>query len=112
MKNFTYKSKYCTYKDCYFKVSRYDSTNNIAIIIMNNEEGVIASVTVSTNVKLPDDRIAVRDYPGNTGMADFMIELGVINSCPLHEIIISDGVDIPVYKLTELGKSIIEEGLE
>ena len=72
MNEFTYVSPYGNYEECYFQVGKY-TNGNTAIEIWNNEDGPITKVTVNPDIKLPNDRIAIKDYSENEGMVDWLI---------------------------------------
>lgn len=104
MKNFTYKSKYGTYENCYFYGSQYQESGNIALEIWSNEEGPICRVTVHPGIKVPEDCIAIKNYSENEGVVDWMKSMGFIEDAPVR-IIKTGWVEIPVYKMTDLLKS-------
>ena len=105
---FKYRSPFGHTYDCRFKAMRYASNGNLALIMEEAESGErILTATVNTTVKLPDDRIAVKDYSENVGVADFLKELGIIQ--PVEVASIPSGwVEIPVFELTESGKELFE----
>lgn len=105
MNNFTYKSKYGEYKDCWFQVSSYAENDNLAVEIWSAEEGPITRVTVNPGVEIPRTQIAVKDYSENEGMVDFLKSEGLIEDIPVIAIP-SGWIEIPVYDLTDKGKEV------
>lgn len=103
MKNFTYKSKYGTYKNCYFYGGTYPN-GNIALEICNSELGSITRVTTNPGIKVADDCLAIKDYSENVGMVSWMQTNGFIKEGPPIRIIHSGFVEIPVYQMTDLMK--------
>ena len=110
MKNFTYTSECSRFENCHFCVARYANNQNLAIAIFDNE-GPVTYCTVNTPVKLTDDRIAVKNYSENTGMDNFLIDMGIIEKEPIDHIE-SGWVEIPVHKLTQSGLDLIKEQTE
>ena len=102
MSTFTYISKYGIYHDCYFRKGYYEN-KNLAIEIWNTTEGPIIRVTVNPYVKLPDDRIAIKNYSENEGMVDWLVSHDIIEEDAM-QIIVSGLVELPVHALTENGK--------
>lgn len=98
---FTYFSKYGTYENCQFMVGLY-ANGNLGIEIWSDEEGPITKVTVNPDIKIPTDRIAIKNYSENEGMVDFLVEEDLIEPDPV-QIIESGFVTIPVHKLTTYG---------
>jgi len=103
-----YRSQFGHTYDCLFKATRYASNGNLALILVDAEtEERILTATVNTDIALPDDRIAVKDYSENAGVADFLKGLGIIQ--PTEVVSIPSGwVEIPVFELTESGKELFE----
>lgn len=69
---------------CEIRISRYATTNNIAIqLVMKDPDEhyyePIATATVNA-MPLPDNQIAVKDYSENEGMMDALAEAGVIET--------------------------------
>lgn len=91
------------FEHCKFVVNRYCNNDNLAISIFSRTAGPICNVTVGIDDKLDDDKIAVKTYSENEGMDDWLYQNGYIENIPCFYIN-SGFVDIPVYKLTELGK--------
>ena len=108
MNKFEFKSKYATYKDCYFQVGHYQN-GNLALEIWNNTEGCINRPTVNPDVKIPTTHIAVKDYSENEGTVDALKDLGIIEGDPT-QIIRSGWVEIPVYALTSMAYEALVEG--
>lgn len=106
MKHFTYEGKYGTYEDSIFQVGHYDN-GNIAIELWSNSEGPISRITVNPDIPLPNDRIAIKNYSENEGMVDWLISMDIIEHDPIT-IIHSGWVEIPVHKLTKIGKEILD----
>ena len=72
---------------------------------MSEEEGPICVCTVNPGERVDDGRIAIKDYSENEGMADTLLEMGIIKGKPLYTIP-SGWVQIPVYELTDKGLSL------
>ena len=105
---FTFESAYAKYPDCNFQASRYMDNRNLALMIVHEESGErIAIASVNPGKKLPDDRIAVKDYSENAGMVKALRNLGVIEDEPV-DVIPSGFVVIPVFMLTESGKELFD----
>jgi len=102
MSTFTYTSRYSEYSNCFFQIGKY-ANGNLAIEIWSNEEGPITKVTVNPDIYIDHDRIAVKDYSENEGMADWLISENLIEEEPI-ESITSGFVKIPIYELTPHGK--------
>ena len=106
MKHYIYTSKYgSTYEDCYFDTGYYEN-GNIAFYIMSQSEGPIIVPTVNPGIKLPPDRIAIKNYSENEGIIDYLISLDMIEHDPV-QLIQSGWVEIPIHKLTPTGKEIL-----
>lgn len=75
-KKFNYKK----YKDCYFEVGNYFyNSQSMFIQIKNKEYGELYTATVN----MPDylympDTATIKNYSENSGMTEFLQELGVI----------------------------------
>lgn len=103
-----YRSQFGHTYDCRFKATRYASNGNLALILVDAEtDERILAATVNIAAALPDDRIAVKDYSENKGMADFLKKIGIIQPEPV-KVIPSGWVEIPVFELTESGKELFE----
>lgn len=102
----TFKTKYGTYEDCQFNTGYYNNGNR-ALSVTSATEGPICICSVNPEKEVPDDCLAVKNYSENAGMADTLIEMGVIGE-KVDEIP-SVYVTIPVYKLTEKGLGLWEE---
>ena len=107
MENFTYTCECGSFENCHFCVARYVGNKNLAITIFDNE-GPVAHCTINTPVKLTDDRIAVKNYSENTGMDNFLIDMGIIEKEPIDHIE-SNWVNIPVHKLTQSGLDLVKD---
>lgn len=105
MSTFTYKSKYGTYTDCMFMTGYYEN-GNLGVEIWSNSEGPITKVTVNPDVKIPTDKIAVKDYSENEGMVAWLKSMDIIKENPTNEIR-SGWIKIPVYELTDHGKEML-----
>lgn len=102
----TYKSKYSEYEGCRFVASRYLDNNNLALSIVSDTEGPIATCTVNTGDRLDDSHIAVKNYSENAGMEDFLRGEGIIGR---QTAAIATGVvQIPVFELTEKGRELFK----
>ena len=107
---FTYKSQFATYPNCQFVIDRYANPDNLYLgICMKDPETdsleQICHCTANTHIKLPDDRITVKNYSENEGMEEFLIKEGIIEEHP-YSCITSGFVIINVFKLTEKGKKL------
>lgn len=105
MEKFTYRSQYGEYRNCQFMVGYYEN-NNIGIEIWDDNVGPICKVTVNPDVKLPSDRIAIKNYAENEGMVDWLKSMKIIEPDPV-QIIQSGWVEIPVHLLTSKGKEML-----
>ena len=105
MNTFTFKSKYGTYENCSFSAGYYPN-GNIGIEIWSDSEGPITKVTVNPDVKIPADRIAIKNYSENEGMVDWLVSMNIIEK-DTSTTIISGWVEIPVHMLTEYGKQML-----
>ena len=102
MERFNYVSRYGSYEDCWFEISRYVESDNLAIEIWSPLDGAVTRVTVNVDFSLPDDCIAVKDYSENEGMVDWLISQGLVEPNRAYTIK-SAWVDIPIMRLTEKG---------
>lgn len=102
MEKFNYKG----FKDCVFFASRYRDNGNLALQIVNEEDGPIVTPTVNPGEALDDDCIAVKNYSENTGMLDFLREHDIVGE--VVRVIPSGWVEIPVCRLTEKGKALFK----
>lgn len=75
MKRFNYEN----YKDCYFRLGRYDR-GGLSIRIYNDTEGHIATCTKFIMPNLKDNYVFIKNYSENEGMLEFLKSLGVIKS--------------------------------
>lgn len=108
-KTFDYMCYGKTYKNCYFEVNRYGENDNLAVDIVNDEEGEIARVTVNMGTKLHDDRICVKTWSENRDMNNFLKIFGFVERENVGEV--DNGfVTAPIMKLTAKGKEFL--GLE
>lgn len=107
---FTFRGSVCDYPNCAFTIKRYGMNNNIYIGIISKDEGPICHCTVNTPTKLPDDRIAVKDWSENEGMVEKLKDLDMITGDPV-DYIHSGLVNIGVYMLSENGKQLLNEAL-
>lgn len=106
MNNFNYESKYETYMECEIVKGRYYENNNLCLSLFNYELGPITKITVNTDIKLPDDRIAIKDYSENAGMVDWLVKNNLIEKEPIRHIL-QGYVEIPVHKLTDYAKNLL-----
>ena len=104
---FTYKSQYGEYHNCQFMIGYYEN-GNLGIEIWSDTEGPITKVTVNPDIKIPKDRIAIKNYSENEGIVDWLISEGIIEDTPV-QIIPSGWIEIPVHKLTAKGLDITKE---
>ena len=102
MENFTYRSKYGVYNNCFFQTGKYQN-GNLGIEIWSCEEGPITKVTVNPDVKVPKGCIAVKNYSENEGMVSWLVSEGLIEETPI-QIIVSGWVEIPIHRLTDKGR--------
>lgn len=102
--SFTFWNIYGNYEDCDFQVKRYVGTDNLCVEIWNPEDGCIIRATVNTEHKLPDDRIAIKNYSENAGMVKWLYANDIIEEHPV-QILDINFVEIPVHRLTEFGKT-------
>lgn len=105
MNKFTYEGKYCRYDDCEFLLGHY-SNGNLGIEIWSVDNGPITKVTVNPDIKIPEDRIAIKNYSENEGMVDWLISMSIIEDSPAN-VIHSGWIDIPVHRLTTHGKKVL-----
>lgn len=105
MKTFTYKSPYATYENCYFRNALYNN-GNLAVLIENETEGPICRVTVNLCVECPEDCIVVKNYSENSGMDQWLIEQGFVESEPV-KYVNNEFISCPMFKLTKKGKEYI-----
>ena len=75
---------------------RYGSNNNVSIKLIKNKELYMVA-SVNTDVKLPDNQVAIKNYSENEGVEDMLIAMKVIKPTILFEIP-SGFVRIPVYE--------------
>lgn len=106
MKMFTYESKYGTYDDCMFMTGYYEN-GNLGVEIWSNGKGPVTKVTVNPDLRLPKDTIAVKNYSENEGTLEWLKSMDIIEKNPVGEVR-SDWVTIPVYKLTDHGKEMLD----
>ena len=100
----TFKTKYSSYNDCEFVADRYQTNGNLALSVTSETEGPITTCTVNTDVTLPEDCIAVKNYSENEGMDKTLADMEIIGE---HIGFIKSGwVVIPVYRLTDKGKAL------
>lgn len=103
MLKFDYKTKWGeTYRDCFFVWGNYENNGNIALVIKNEEEGVICTCSVNSNRVNGENEIGIKDYSENEGMVDFLVSMGIIESEPFYREN-SGFVTIPYFKLTQKG---------
>ena len=94
MKTFTLKTKYATYKDCFFLVSRYIFDESLAISIWNKEDGPIVNLTRYLGDAGEDEAyLDVNNAPWSIGL---VTELGIAK--PLEKVTRSGFVIYPLYK--------------
>ena len=110
MEKFVYKTQYGDYENCFFQVGKYTS-GNIAISIVSENDGPITHCTTSSNLKYPDNTIAVKYWSENEGMEEFLIKMGIIESEPC-DMDVTLPMTPSIYKLTEKGLKIVKEQLE
>ena len=74
--------------------------NNTALQLLDEEGGLVVTVTVNVD-EVPDkDIIGVKNYSENKGMVDFLVGNGLIEEEP--EVVIYSGfVEVPYHRLTE-----------
>lgn len=101
-KTFDYTCFGHTYGNCRFEVGRYGN-NNLAIEIVNDEEGEIATVTVNMGHELPDDRICVKTWSENRNMNNFLKIYGFVEREDVGSLD-NGSIRAPVMKLTAKGK--------
>lgn len=99
-----FKTKYRAYPDCHFVADRYQTNGNLALSVTSETEGPITTCTVNTDVTLPEDCIAVKNYSENEGMDKTLADMGIIGEKIGH--IASGWVTIPVFRLTDKGKAL------
>ena len=99
-----YKNQYSEYEGCRFVASRYLDNNNLALSVVSDTEGPIATCTVNTGDRLDDNHIAVKNYSENAGMEDFLRGEGVIGRQTAT--IATGWVLVPVFELTEKGREL------
>lgn len=95
------------WKNCYFVPARYVDPPNLALQIMNDEQGEIAICTVNPSRYKGDDVLCVKDYSENCGMTQFLVKMGIIkdefNWADTEE---SGYIFINAYTLTKKGKAL------
>lgn len=106
MNNFNYESMHASYPDCEIVKGRYADNDNLCLTLFNNELGPIARITVNTDVKLPDDRIAIKNYSENEGMVAWLFKNNLIEKEPIRHVL-QGYVEIPVHKLTDYAKNLL-----
>ena len=96
--NFSIKTKFATYDNCFFKTGKYADNTPAIHIHQNTQYGVepILTATVSLGVPLPDGCILVKDYSENEGVLEFLKNLGVVTKVMCY--LPSGYVSIPVCK--------------
>ena len=109
MKHFTYETFYEKYEDCYFEFGNYIDTNNLALTIMSDTEGPIATVTVNVGRSFEIGVTAIKNYSENEGMLDWLYSMGFVKKVLYN---IEQGfVSIPVVELDlNLVSKFVKEG--
>lgn len=65
--------------DCVVKKTKYMNNNNLALVLLDKEDGeMVARVTINTEQKLPDDVALVKDYSENEGMLESIKNAGIV----------------------------------
>lgn len=65
--------------DCIVKKTKYMNNNNLALVLLDKEDGeMVTQVTVNTEQKFPDDVALVKDYSENEGMLEAITEAGLV----------------------------------
>ena len=104
---FTYKTQYGEYPNCSFVGGRY-MNGNLAIRMISDEEGPIATCTVNMGVRVPWPLVCIKGWSENQGMDEFLIQEGIVNGDVVDEIA-GPHVTAKVYCLTEKGKEIFKD---
>lgn len=92
------------YKNCHLVPGRYGNGNLALRVLAENDEPIMVA-SVNPGEEIPDDRIAIKDYSENQGIADTLVRYGYIEEEP-EDLISSGFVEIPVYRLTEKGRAL------
>jgi hypothetical protein len=80
---------------CTLEASRYAETGNVALLLLVEKTGApYATASVNPEASLPDDRVAIKDYSENKGVAEALVKAGVLGEE-------DDAYELPfpVYKL-------------
>ncbi len=97
MRHFTYERFYDQYEDCYFEFGQYVDTNNLALTIVSDTEGPIATVTTNIGRNFGVGITGIKNYSENEGMLDWLYAMGFIKRIVAK---IEQGfVEIPVVEL-------------
>ena len=71
------KAKFKEY-DCVVKKGRY-TNGNLALVLLDEEDNSpVATITVNTGEILPPDQAYVKDYSENQGILEFIKEIGLV----------------------------------
>lgn len=89
------------------ELAKYAHNNQKAMTFID-EEGVPYFVaTLCVDEKLADDEVAIKDYSGNEGVLDWMIENGFVHEP--HNQVFSGYVVIPICRLTQATIELFQE---
>lgn len=97
MKHFTYESFYDQYEDCYFEFGLYVDTSNLALSIVSESAGPVATVTTNVGRSFFPSITAIKNYSENEGMLDWLYSMGFVKRevCKIEQ----GFVEIPVVEL-------------
>lgn len=91
---------------CVLETAHYNNGNN-ALQLIDAENGeLILTASINPSVALPSNVLAVKDYSANEGIAQCLIDNGIIGK--KTKVIPSGWVEIGVYELTEKGQKLFE----
>jgi|10_taG_2_1085330.scaffolds.fasta_scaffold29886_4 hypothetical protein len=95
---------------CEVVATYYYNSGKKAIHLIDHEDGypVAQATTCIDEIEVEPDQIIIKDYAENTGIAEALIEAGIINKEP--DVVYADRyVTFPVYSLTDEGKLMWKE---
>lgn len=71
---------HCLGEDCELLVMRYAHPRNICLRLVDAEGAPVASASVNPDYELEDGMVAIKDYAGNKGILDALLEAGAVEA--------------------------------
>jgi len=89
--------------NCDLLASHYQDNGRLALyLIDSHDREPVAVCTVNLPDKLGENEVFIKDYSENEGMADFLVQEGIVEYTGRH--VISGYVTIPVCKFLQSDK--------